>query len=162
MNLSYRTLYICQDKGFGSNIASAGIACFAVGAVVSVIGGGFIGQTIYNKSRRLFCIFLGVMTILGIPCLWMTVLIDYGVAGLMLTIFLLGLISSVTGANIRVVVINVNVPETRGTAFAFFNLFDSIGKGIGPAIVAALVTALPDRKTAFAASGLFWVLSAIW
>ena len=41
----------------------------------------------------------------------------------------------------RSVLQNVCTPETRGTAFALFNLTDDIGKGGGPLIVATLVVA---------------------
>ena len=153
--------YLSDDKGFGTYTATLAITCFGVGAVLGVIGGGMIGQIIYNKSRKLFCIFLAIVTAGGMPCVWMIVLLEYKEPGLLALAFLLGLIASITGPNVRVIVLNVNTPETRGTAFAFFNLADDIGKGLGPAVVAWLLVQVGNRKIAFSCSALFWALASL-
>jgi sugar phosphate permease len=148
--------FIAEDKGFGSEIATVCITCFGVGCVFGVIAGGAIGQYIYNRSRTAFCVYLGIFTAAGMPVIWMIVLMDYGQAGLLSLAFLLGLVSSITGPNVRVVIINCNTPETRGTAFSFFNLADDVGKGLGPYIVSLLVASMAERSTAFAVAALFW------
>lgn len=43
-----------------------------------------------------------------------------------------GIFSTATGTNVRATLMNTNAPETRGTAFAIFNLVDDLGKGLGP------------------------------
>lgn len=55
-----------------------------------------------------------------------------------------GGIASFTGPNARAVLLNVNAPETRGTAFAIYNLMDHLGTGLGPGI---LVKFALDPKT---------------
>jgi hypothetical protein len=41
---------------------------------------------------------------------------------------------------------NVCVPETRGTAFAFFNLADDLGKGAGPVLVVSLIKSCNGQR----------------
>ena len=51
---------------------------------------------------------------------------------------------------------NVNEPETRGVALALHVVLDDLGKGVGPALVAVLITAL-GRQLAFSLSIAGWV-----
>ena len=44
-------------------------------------------------------------------------------------LFIVGLVVSINGPNIRTLLQNVTSPECRGTAFAFFTLADDLGKG---------------------------------
>ena len=51
---------------------------------------------------------------------------------------------------------NVTLPSTRGTAFGVFNLFDDLGKGLGPALV-SLIVAKSGREKAFTNAMLAWL-----
>lgn len=51
---------------------------------------------------------------------------------------------------------NVNEPETRGVALALHVVLDDLGKGMGPALVAVLITAL-GRQLAFSLSIAGWI-----
>lgn len=53
-------------------------------------------------------------------------------------------------------IMNVNEPETRGVALALHVVLDDLGKGLGPAIVALLITAL-GRQLAFSLSIAGWI-----
>ena len=52
---------------------------------------------------------------------------------------LAGILCSMTGVNVRAMTVNVNSPRDRGTAFAWFNLTDDLGKGFGPVLSAWLI-----------------------
>lgn len=56
----------------------------------------------------------------------------------------------------RAMIMNVNEPETRGVALALHVVLDDLGKGLGPAIVALLITAL-GRQLAFSLSIAGWI-----
>ena len=76
---------------------------------------------------------------------------------------------------------NVCSPETRGTAFAFFNLSDDLGKGGGPMVIASFVKVFGSRRyssstryvyiplnnntlmtrTAFNVASCFWILCGL-
>jgi len=46
------------------------------------------------------------------------------------------------GVNVRAMVVNVNAPGERGTAFGVFNLTDDLGKGLGPVMTSLLIARL--------------------
>lgn len=50
---------------------------------------------------------------------------------------------------------NVTLPSTRGTAFGVFNLFDDLGRGLGPALISLLVVSR-GRENAFTTAILGW------
>ncbi|CAN0553178.1 unnamed protein product, partial [Laminaria digitata] len=50
---------------------------------------------------------------------------------------------------------NTTLPSTRGTAFGVFNLFDDLGKGLGPALVSMFVIRR-GRESAFTLAFLAW------
>lgn len=56
----------------------------------------------------------------------------------------------------RAMIMNVNEPETRGVALALHVVLDDLGKGVGPALVAVLITAL-GRQLAFSLSITGWI-----
>jgi len=56
----------------------------------------------------------------------------------------------------RAMIMNVNEPETRGVALALHVVLDDLGKGVGPALVAVLITAL-GRQLAFSLSIAGWI-----
>ncbi len=46
----------------------------------------------------------------------------------------------------RALIMAVNEPEARGVALAMQTVLDDVGKGMGPALVAALITAFHSRS----------------
>ena len=72
--------------------------------------------------------------------------------------WLAGFGSGPTGAIIKAILTNVTLPQTRGQAFALFNLFDDFGKGLGPFFVALLIDRLGGRLPAFNIGVLGWVI----
>ena len=71
-----------------------------------------------------------------------------------------GILTCVTGANVRVLLLNVNVPEIRGTVFAVFNLSDDLGKGLGPFLVSFMISAF-GRVRAFNIAMLLWAVTGL-
>ena len=61
-----------------------------------------------------------------------------------------------TGVNVRAMTVNVNSPRDRGTAFAWFNLTDDLGKGFGPVLSAWLIAKM-GREAAFRIGFWFWL-----
>ena len=51
---------------------------------------------------------------------------------------------------------NVNEPETRGVALALQTTLDDLGKGLGPAIVALMISGL-GRQSAFFWATMGWI-----
>merc|ERR1712014_87562 len=63
------------------------------------------------------------------------------------------------GPNIRLILMNINPSERRGTVFSAFTLCDDLGKGIGPTVVVTLVS-LFGRRLAFTIAFAGWWGSA--
>ena len=53
--------------------------------------------------------------------------------------FVLGLLATQTGPIVRACLTNTTAPRARASAFAVFALFDDLGKGFGPVVIARLV-----------------------
>lgn len=96
----------------------------------------------------------------AIPLLYLVNLKSPTAGSVGLAAFVGGALTSVTGSNVRAVLIGVNPPEARGTAFAVFSLFDSLGKGLGPAAVAGII-ASRGRRSAFNISICLWFVCAL-
>ena len=135
----------------------------AVGNVV----GGIAGQYFYNADKKRLSYLMGITTILG--ALPMCLVINMSASflekpgGTVLAVFSVlasGVLACVTGANVRVLVLNVNIPEVRGTVFSIFNLSDDLGKGIGPFVVSFLIV-LMGRIRAFNVAMMLWVVTGI-
>ena len=158
---TYLADFMAQDMGMGVAAATSMVAVFGAGSVVGSVAGGLGGQALYNVRPRWLAVLMGVTTSLG--ALPMLVLINMRrvTAGTSIWAFLAGALSCVTGTNIRAVLIGVNAPETRGTCFALFGLTDSLGKGLGPAAVASLITRLGRRAAFNQAMAMWFVCGAL-
>jgi MFS-type transporter involved in bile tolerance (Atg22 family) len=72
--------------------------------------------------------------------------VPMGMGTMMMLSLVTGVLISINAPNVRTVLQDVCTPETRGTAFAFFNLTDDIGKGGGPVLVAALIRSFGGHR----------------
>jgi sugar phosphate permease len=69
--------------------------------------------------------------------------------------------ASMTGPNMRTMLLDTNVPENRGAIFSIFNLTDSVGTGIGK-YVAGLLSASFGLAVAMWTSAGFWIPCGIF
>ena len=58
-------------------------------------------------------------------------------------------LSTFTGVNLKPVLLATNAPETRGSVFSVYAIFDDLGSGFGPVIVASMERMLGSRRVAF-------------
>jgi len=138
--------YLSQDRGLKVHQATALLTVFGVGTVVGVLSGGALGRWLYARDKRYMLYMMGGSTCLSIVPLLILFNGDakhnYNNGFFFFVSFAAGVLMSMTGVNIKVVLQNVTTPETRGTAFAIHSLTDDLGKGGGPALVAALIVAM--------------------
>ena len=150
----YESVYLL-DK-----VQASGMITFAaIGIFFGTFLGGIIGQRLFNFNPTYQPIFVMCAIILGIfPCLYL--LFASGISktsGFILLNILTGMIISTPIANVRSILISVNQPKERASVFAIYNLTDDLGRGLGPALSAILLTLIPERSTALAVSILFWL-----
>ncbi|CAM9283181.1 unnamed protein product, partial [Phaeothamnion confervicola] len=159
---TYMNDFLQRQKGLSVTAASFVIFLFGIGGVIGAIIGGPLGSYLYQRGKWLPPLLMGATTLLAIPpCL---VLLDDAAKGLAVhgaASLAGGCMASITGPNVRALLINVTVPVTRGTAFGVFNLFDDVGKGLGPVYVSLLIAQV-GRREAFTIALNFWVACGIF
>ena len=87
---------------------------FGAGGLLGGVVGGVLGQWLYNRQKRWVPILMGSTTMLGIaPCLYLINVEDAPskLALISCVAFLAGAVSTVTGSNIRAIILNVNIPQ---------------------------------------------------
>ena len=119
---------------------------WGLGGGIGAIGGGALGQWLYNNvNKAAMPLFTGITVASAtIPMWWLT---NANLLSTPLFVTLLlavtgGMLSSTAGPLNKAMLLNVNEPETRGVALAWQTMTDDLGKGLGPALVAALISAL--------------------
>lgn len=162
---TYMIDYYERHYSMGKAAASGMVTLAAVGVFAGTFFGGIIGQWLYNRNKKWQPLFCMATTMLGIaPSLYL--LRADSLVGTPLFIVLnmfTGFLISLTGSNLRAILINTNAPRSRSAAFAVYNLTDDLGKGLGPAVSALFLTLVPDRTLALSLSILFWIpCSLIW
>jgi MFS family permease len=159
--------FYSQEKGFSIQVATLIVMVVGGAAIFGAFIGGLIGNKLYNKNPRLLPLLCGTTTLLGI--IPMAFLLNYpsqiGVENPSVILpvligFVTGFTITITGPNVKAMLLNVNAPETRGSIFSLFNLTDDLGKGFGPVIISGLIVAF-GRLWAFNIANLFWLVCGV-
>jgi hypothetical protein len=160
--LAYMTDFLAQDKGLPLQAATTVILFLGGGSAVGGLGGGLLGQYLYNHSKSLQPVLMGLSTAAGAIPMFFLINGTYKDQFLLLysLAFVMGMVINITGANIRAVFANVNLPETRGTVFGIFCVMDDVGKGFGPFFAAVLIQGL-GRTVAFNICTCFWLFCGV-
>lgn len=66
---------------------------------------------------------------------------------------------NVTGTNLRAILLNVNLPETRSTVISISQFVNNIGRVLGPIVAGWFLTY--GRRFAFSITYYFWIGSGI-
>lgn len=157
----YMNDFLAQERGLPMEHATLVVTMFGLGAALGGVGGGILGQYLYNKRRELLPLYMGGCTILGVlPMRYLLTTSFTPEARLdpLSVTFMAGALVNVAGNNIRALLLNVNSPETRGTAFCMANLANSIGRGAGPALISYLIRRLGARLPAFDVAIWMWLV----
>jgi MFS family permease len=159
----YAADFFEKSKGWHIEEANTVVLLFAGTTILGGFLGGFIGKKLYLLNRKLFPTFCSITVMLGaLPVFY---LVNYQGESLMpafLAALVGGLIVPMTGANVRAILINTNLPENRGAAFGVFNLFDDLGKGLGPFIVGLFILVLPAVVAYNVAIAMWIVCGLVW
>ncbi len=161
----YLNDFYAQEKGFSVEAATLIVMVIGAGAIFGGFLGGLIGNRLYNWKPVALPVLCGATTLAGIVP--MAVLLNYpphtpggSVMGPVIVGLCTGFIVTITGPNVKAMLLNVNPPETRGSIFSLFNLADDLGKGFGPVIISLLIVQF-GRLTAFNIANLFWLICGL-
>jgi len=154
--------FLSENKGLSIEAATTAFLLFGAGNVAGTILGGLAGGPLLKRKPAFLPQFCAVTTFVGAGLtLYMFVGLPQG--SLLWTLvlgFLAAFFASMTGPNVRTMLLDTNVPENRGAIFSVFNLTDSVGTGIGK-YVAGLLSASFGLAAAMSTSAAFWVPCAI-
>lgn len=161
---AYLNDFLSQEKGLPVEQATLLVSLFGVGSAVGGIGGGLVGQCTYRRNKRLLPVVMAASTGLGVfPMLVLVnstfVSTAYVVLFVIPCTFLAGVLANINGTNVRPLLLNVNVPESRGSAVSVTNLVANLGKGVGPSIANAWMERVGgSRQSAFNMTLSLWLL----
>jgi MFS family permease len=164
----YLNDYFSQEKGFSVESATLIVMAFGVAAILSAFLSGLIIQWLYNnKGPRSVPLFTAITIFAGIiPTAF---LINYpATSGAahpnlippLIISALSGFVAPLGAASFAFMFMNVNAPETRGSIFSLFNLFQALGNGFGPAVISIFIIGL-GRDLALNVANLSWVICGV-
>ena len=163
----YLNDFLAQDKGYSVQTATTIVIGIGGASILGGFTGGMLGNRLYNRHPRYLPLLCAVTTFAAvIPTAALIQFpaqlgaTDPSILPLLLTGAAAGFTAAMTAPNIRAVLLNVNAPETRGSIFALYNLFDDLGRGLGPFFIGLLIASL-GRVGAFHVANLLWVVCGV-
>jgi predicted MFS family arabinose efflux permease len=150
--------FLNENKSLSIEAATTAFLLFGVGNVAGTILGGLAGGPLLKKRPALLPQFCAATTFVGAGfTLYLFVGLPQGSLVWTLVLgFLAAFFASMTGPNMRTMLLDTNVPENRGAIFSIFNLTDSVGTGIGK-YVAGLLSVGFGLTAAISTSAAFWI-----
>ncbi len=149
--------FLQTERNFDINAATTIYSIFGLGAAVGGVAGGYIGGKLFVIRPVYQPLLSGISTITGA---FITLAILYWVPNNFIVVSIAGFLgaawASITGANIRNMLLSVNRPEDRGPIFSIFNLTDSVGYGIGEFIAGTLAVTIGITHALGISFG-FWI-----
>ena len=149
--------YLRADLGLSLERSAMVLTCFAIGGFGGQFIGGELGQRLYSWRKPAAAWHMAIAELLSVPPLVLMLTTsrrDASFARLAPIGFVLGLLATQTGPIVRACLTNTTAPRARASAFAVFALFDDLGKGFGPVVIARLVRAY-GRRRAFVLATIF-------
>lgn len=159
--------FLVQDLGVNTRSALGSIAILAGSAFVGVLAGGFVGEQLYERNAKYLAIFGGLLNIFrAIPFFiifgWKMMfgpLDKTSETAFFFVLMIGGLISGMASPCTGAMLLNVNLPEMRGSVMALYSVLDDMSKGFGTLFVSMLVQIVGGRAIAYQLSLLLWVFT---
>lgn len=160
----FLTDYLSEDRGFSVQAATTILVCFSAGYTVGLIVGGAGGRILYKLDIRLPALLAGGTAVISCFPMWFLInsvdsTTPYYVS--ICSAIISGICAAPTGPIVKATLTNVTVPNTRGKAFALFNIADDFGKGLGPYFVSLLIIKLGGRVQAFNVGIFGWFICGV-
>jgi len=157
--------FLVQDLALSPHSALGCITILAGSAFVGVLTGGFIGD--HCANNRYLAIFGGCCNIFrAIPffiifgwSFFFGPLAKTSEFAFMMVLMSGGFIATMASACTGAMLLNVNLPEMRGSVMAMYSVLDDLSKGFGTLFVSMLVPLCGGRAIAYQMSLLLWVFT---
>lgn len=163
----YLVDYLAQDIGYSIQVATLVVSVIGLSAMIGGFIGGLIGNKLYNVNPKYQPLLSGICTFVGMVPTAFLINLDPITSSdsniyypIILGIFS-GFFITVTAPNMKAVLMNVNHPNIRGTAFALYNLADDLGRGFGPFIISFFILKF-GRQWGFNLANAIWFICGIF
>jgi len=151
-----------EERGFSTAQATLIWEVFGIATVVGGLMWAICGDWLFQRRAKYVSILCSVVILLGIIPEYFLLNVQYSNQSSYLALAVMGgLFISVGSSNIRALLMNVNSPSERGQVFSFYNFFDSIGKGLGPAIGGVILASTDDYQLMVNIAVSFWLICAL-
>jgi len=161
--------FLVQDLGLSRRSSLGAITTLAAAAFAGILTGGFIGERLYGGNSKRIAMFGGVCNIArALPFFilfgWKRFFgpLDHSSESFFFVLLMVGgflatMASPCTGA----MLLNVNLPESRGSVVAMYSVLDDLSKGFGTLFISMIVRLVGGRAVAYQISLLLWVLTGV-
>lgn len=154
--------FLSDQKGFTIAQGTTVFLIFGAGNILGTVFGGVWGGKLFKTKAAYLPLFCSITTVAG--SLFALALFTVVPSGNLMLMILCGFIGSflvsMTGPNMKTMLLDTNVPENRGAIFSIFNLTDSVGTGIGK-YFAGVLSGVFGLTLSLSISTLFWVPCAV-
>ena len=156
--------FLVSDIDMSIDAATTLIALFGLGATIGGVGGGVMGNHLYQRNKVYLPITMGISCILAGVVMQLALMVLYHKSFVYATvgalIMLSGVLAAFNGANGRAILLNVTAPQSRGSVISINNIINNIGRGIG-ATAAGTIMQVADlsRKDLLYYMMYLWVLA---
>lgn len=154
--------FLSEDRGFTIQEATTVFLFFGIGTTLGTIFGGLWGGALFKRKASYLPLLCSITTFAGALVGMLIFILPLG-KNLLLTLglgILASFIASVTNPNVKTMLLDVNVPENRGSIFSIFNLTDSVGTGLGK-LVGGLLSVAIGMGAALSISAAMWIPCAL-
>jgi predicted MFS family arabinose efflux permease len=158
---TYLNDFLAVDRKMSVQYATVVVLIFGVGNFFGMLIGGYGGAYLYRIDKRYPALLAGLSAVASCFPFWILLNVINSKTSILITGFVsicTGLFSGITGPIIKATLQNVTLPNTRGQAFALFNTFDDLGRGLGPVFVANMIARFGGRTKAFNVGILGWII----
>lgn len=154
--------FLESSKGLTKESATLVFIFFGVGNVLGIFFGGLVGGWLYKKKPAYMPLFSSITTAAGtfvaLAALNFPPVTGPGSFAMLSSLgALAAATASMTGPNVKTMVMNSNEPENRGRIFSVFNLTDSLGVGFGQFFAGVVAASIGSVGAALNISALFWL-----
>ncbi|MCD6104331.1 MAG: MFS transporter [Thermosipho sp. (in: Bacteria)] len=156
-----------RERGLSASKATLVFLIFGFGSIFGNLIGGFVGEFLYNKNKKLVPITSAITTFTGVIFTLLTfsfknIYTNSGFFILLTLGFTAAVFDSFTGPNVKMMLLNVNEPQDRGRIFSIFNLTDSLGTGIGKYFGGLISVTFGSLASSMNLSTYFWIICGIF
>ncbi len=158
---TYLNDYFSQDCKFTVPVATVLVMIFGVGNFLGMLACTVITDLVTNLRKLAFL--GGFFAVMACVPLYFVLIPSQIFWEKALACSICGVLSAMTGPIVKSTIQNVTSIKTRGQAFGMLNIWDDIGRGLGPYVVANLISLCNNqRSTAFLYGGLLgWFICGI-